>query len=629
VYASSRWTEVTGRSVDESQGWAWLDSIHPDDVARVSLRWKRSLRGTLPFESEHRLRDERTGAYRWMLARATPAFDHRGHVSAWYGTSTDISEKKRAESDLRVLLDLGTRLLSSLEAEDAYRALLRAIVPGHAACAFLVSIEGRSASLAALLPAAAGQPERPPHFDIAGTQILGSARSGLPRVLTSIDAEALGPFAEMLPRIRLTSGLTVPVCIGRRVVGLLAAFTSAESAAFSERDLPLFCELASRLATALRVTETFEHDHKVASEFQRAALPVTLPSAEGVNFDAFYEAGRSEALVGGDWYDAVELLDGRILVSVGDVSGSGLAAAVVMSHVRQSFRAAAQLEPDPLAILDAADRALRAEDPDRIVTAFVGLLDPLTGDFWYACAGHPRPIVRFPDGTLHELATDGLPIGLRTKAGRGTAGMLRLPPGSLVVLYTDGLVESTRDIYEGERALREAICDPAVRDAAAPARAIRERVLGGESNDDTAILTIRLPANEAPLEGVAPRRWRFDASDHGAAATARREFALELKNAGARPAQIANAEIVFGELTGNAARHTTGTVEVRLQWTGRHPVLHVLDEGPGYVKSSAPPRDALSESGRGLFLVSTFVEDFNVSRRPSGGTHTRAVLPAR
>jgi anti-sigma regulatory factor (Ser/Thr protein kinase) len=608
-------------------GWAWLDSVHPDDVARVSLRWKRSLRGNLPFESEHRLRDERTGTYRWMLARATPAFDQRGHVSAWYGTSTDISDKKRAEGDLRILLDLGTRLLASLDAEDAYRALLRAIVPGHAACAFVVSVEGRNASLAAMMPVGAGQSD-PRRYDIATTEILGSARSGLPRVLTGIDVAALGPFADVLPGVRLTSALTVPVCIGRRVVGLLAAFTSADSTPYSERDLPLFCELASRLATALRVTETFEHDHKVASEFQRAALPLTLPSAEGVIFDAFYEAGRSEALVGGDWYDAVELLDGRILVSVGDVSGSGLAAAVVMSHVRQSFRAAAQLEPDPLAILDAADRALRAEDPERIVTAFVGLLDPLTGDFWYACAGHPRPIVRFPDGTLHELATDGLPLGLRTKAGRGSAAMLRLPPGSIVVLYTDGLVESTRDIYEGERALREAICDPAVRAATAPARAIRERVLGGESNDDTAILTIRLPANEA-LEVVAPRRWRFDASDHAAAAAARREFAHELKSAGSRQAQIESAEIVFGELTGNAARHTTGTVEVRLQWTGRHPVLHVLDEGPGYVKSSAPPRDALSESGRGLFLVSTFVEDFSVSRRPSGGTHTRAVLPAR
>ena len=117
---------------------------------------------------------------------------------------------------------------------------------------------------------------------------------------------------------------------------------------------------ARRLALALHNAETYAHEQRVAGTFQRAALPQTLPERSDVFFDAVYEAGRSEALVGGDWYDAVQLLGGRILVSIGDVCGSGLSAAVTMGLMRQSIRAVGQTTPDPVAILDAADRTLRA-----------------------------------------------------------------------------------------------------------------------------------------------------------------------------------------------------------------------------------------------------------------------------
>jgi anti-sigma regulatory factor (Ser/Thr protein kinase) len=86
------------------------------------------------------------------------------------------------------------------------------------------------------------------------------------------------------------------------------------------------------------------------------------------------------------------------------------------------------------------------------------------------------------------------------------------------------------------------------------------------------------------------------------------------------------AELVFGELVGNAVRHAPGRVEVTIDWSTSAPVLHVLDRGPGFRHTPVLPDDPYSEYGRGLFLISSLTDDFRVSRRPNGGSHARAVL---
>ena len=178
-------------------------------------------------------------------------------------------------------------------------------------------------------------------------------------------------------------------------------------------------------------------------------------------------------------------------MSVGDVIGNGLEAAVTMAGVRQAIRGAAQVFPEPAAVLDAADRALRSEQPERIVTAFVGILDPLTLAFSYASAGHPPPMLCHPDGALSELVAIDLPLGLRNEYGASENADTVLPEGSLLVLYTDGLTESTRDVIEGERRLREALGRDDVRGSGSAASAIRRAVLG-VATDDVAILTVAI-----------------------------------------------------------------------------------------------------------------------------------------
>ncbi len=378
-------------------------------------------------------------------------------------------------------------------------------------------------------------------------------------------------------------------------------------------------------AEALRVQ--FERESEASHAFQEAALPRVLPLIPGLAFSAVYEPAGAEALVGGDWFDAFRLPDGRVVPSVGDVMGSGLDSAITMAAVRQAIRGAAHVYPDPTAVLDAADRALRSEQPDRIVTAFVGVLDPLTLAFMFASAGHPLPLVRHRDGSIHELPAVDFPLGLRDeeRPEPSVNGSTTLPDDSLLVLYTDGLTESTRDILAGEHRLRNVLASTELYEAKDPATAIRNAVLA-KANDDVAILAVRIQ-NTSPLPSHP--HWTFPANDAAMGMSIRREVGTMLQRFGATSAQAADAELIFGELLGNVVRHTDSSVEAWLDLTGDAPVLHVLDRGPGFTFYARLPKDSLSESGRGLYITTMLAHDVSVVPRRDGGSRAgRVIAPA-
>ncbi len=385
----------------------------------------------------------------------------------------------------------------------------------------------------------------------------------------------------------------------------------------------------SRVAAELLRVQ-LEREHQASRAFQTAALPQILPTIAGLALSAVYEPAGAQDLVGGDWFDAFRLPDGRVVLSVGDVMGSGLSAAITMAAVRQAIRGAAHVFPEPAAVLDAADHALRSEQADRIVTAFVGVLDPLTLILTYASAGHPAPLVRFTDGTICELSAVDFPLGLRNEEGRqrGANGSIALRDKSLLVLYTDGLIESTRDALAGEQRLRTALGTADVYDAENPAAAIRT-LLPPAANDDVAILAVRIAA-EADTTGSHPH-WKFQADDADTAMRTRRQIGAELQRLGATVSEADDAELIFGELIGNVVRHTGGNVEAALDLSGDSPVLHVLDRGPGFTFYARLPKDTMSESGRGLYITSMLARDVSVIPRSDGdgGSHARAVLAMR
>jgi len=247
-------------------------------------------------------------------------------------------------------------------------------------------------------------------------------------------------------------------------------------------------DIHDRKTAEERLSVMYEREHRVANALQEAALPQTLPDVRGFALDAHYRAGRDEATIGGDWFDAIVVDDGRLIVSVGDVAGSGLQAAVSMGNVRQLLRGAAHASIDPLAMLDIADRTLRSEGNDAIVTAFVGVIDIAQRRMRYASAGHVPALLRASDGEVHVLELPGLPLGCRDM-GSGRSASIDLPPGSSLLLYTDGLVEWSRDIVHGQERLRNCF-------AASSAIGARELVTsvvdGAGTLDDIAVLIVRI-----------------------------------------------------------------------------------------------------------------------------------------
>jgi serine phosphatase RsbU (regulator of sigma subunit)/anti-sigma regulatory factor (Ser/Thr protein kinase) len=460
-------------------------------------------------------------------------------------------------------------------------------------------------------------------------------RTGKSELIELVPHEILAPAIDdedelrMYMELGVHSWVAVPLVAEGKTQGMLAVVYGDSMRQYSADDLPMLEELGRRAGLAIHKARLFEREHRAAESFQVASLPAALPSAPGLELDAFYAPGREEAQVGGDWYDALRLDDGRVVVSIGDVAGSGLQAAVTMGNMRQIIRGIAQVHADPALMLNAADRALRLEHPDKFVTAFVGVYDPITSTLTYASAGQPPPLLRRPDGSVEPLSENGLPLGLRSNAENTGSTTIEIVPGSTLLLYTDGLTEFDRDPLEGERRLRDIFGEVAAATHADPARAIVERMMRNEAaRDDVAALMLCF--GNAVMHDSEGRpllqRWSLHTDDMHAVSQSRRDFTGALSDRRASFEDVAMAELVYGELIGNTVRYAPGEIDVIVDWSGADPVLHVLDHGPGFRHISILPPDLMSESGRGLFIVSALTQDFRIAKRIKGGSHARAVL---
>jgi serine phosphatase RsbU (regulator of sigma subunit) len=246
---------------------------------------------------------------------------------------------------------------------------------------------------------------------------------------------------------------------------------------------------AARQAFESRIR--YEDQKRIADALQTAFLTKHLPAAPNLGLHATYIPATSEAQVGGDWYDAFELPDKRILFSIGDVAGHGLEAAVVMSRARQAIIAAALHENNPARVLERANEAILLQDA-RMVTAICGYIDPATLEIVYATAGHPPPILARPDQPSICLPYDGLPLGIVAKTTYRTF-VATASDGAVLVLYTDGVIEHKRDVIEGTARLLEVTRLAVAEDD--PALAIQSRIFARSApTDDVAILTVRFKA---------------------------------------------------------------------------------------------------------------------------------------
>ena len=299
----------------------------------------------------------------------------------------------------------------------------------------------------------------------------------------------------------LQGWLAVPL-VGRnaRVLGLLEVADKQEDD-FSEADESILVQLAQLASVAIENAELFEREHELAETLQRSLLPQRLPVLAQVRLAARYLPAGGGGDVGGDWYDAIVLPGGQVVLAVGDVAGRGAQAAAVMGQLRIGMRAYALQGMDPADVLRSLDRLLQGLSAAYMATAFYLLLDPETETVRYANAGHPPPLAIGPDGGLRWMEEGvAVPLGVQPDGDFRTYEM-KVPRGSTLLLYTDGLVEERASpIDDGLTRLRRAVEPPDV-DLNLLCDRVLERMDAQGKPDDVALLAARL----APAVGRIPR----------------------------------------------------------------------------------------------------------------------------
>jgi sigma-B regulation protein RsbU (phosphoserine phosphatase) len=330
-------------------------------------------------------------------------------------------------------------------------------------------------------------------------------------VLTS-DAQADPRFmggTVVLQGVR--SVLAVPLGVGENVFGIIYADSPIADGRFTEDHLKVLTTLASvaairvenaRLAERHLEQERLERELQVASEIQQRFQPTSAPQLSGYELQGIsfpcYE-------IGGDYYDFIERANGNLVVALGDVSGKGTAAALLMSSLHAAVHAQVESHESPVKTIQSINRYLVASIPaNRFVTLFYAELDPKEGSLAFLNAGHNPPLIVHSGGTMEQLAAGGLPLGIMADADF-REGRTKLHPGDVLVIYSDGVSEATNPAGEefGPTRLYEVVA----RNLDASAAGIRDRIesaltkfcQGTPAADDITLVIVKRLAEAAEV----------------------------------------------------------------------------------------------------------------------------------
>ncbi|HYN94399.1 MAG TPA: SpoIIE family protein phosphatase [Pilimelia sp.] len=318
--------------------------------------------------------------------------------------------------------------------------------------------------------------------------------TGAVRLVAEAARAAADPRAdELLRALGVRSYLCVPLVARGKSVGGLLMGRGDDEPPFTEADLAFARELAARAGLALANIRLREQEHAIAYQLQRTLLPRELPEPDGVSIGACYLPAQAELMIGGDWYDVLELAGGRLGLVVGDVAGHGVGAAAGMGQLRSGLAGLAVGTDEPAALLRQTQRFNERLGNTTFATIALAVFDPQTGSLIYACAGHPPPLVISRTGeTTFLWEGRSTPIGLRSAAPRPQA-QARLGVGDTLLLYTDGLVELRQEfITDGLDRLAGHARTLADRPVEMLCTELTELMTGDRlSQDDIAVLALR------------------------------------------------------------------------------------------------------------------------------------------
>ncbi|MFC9033976.1 SpoIIE family protein phosphatase [Streptomyces arboris] len=575
--------------------------------------------------------------------------DAQGHVFGVCEDAFDISDRQRAQQRLALLVEVGRRIGTVLDVVTTAEEIAEVTVPEFAA-AVRVDI-ARVTVMSGELPATGSS---------AAMDLLRVGEHSVdPGVAdAALHPEGPGSPAHRYPPVAyppgspqdrsLASGglvlddntLVVPLRVGGSVLGLVTFVRSPRpqvsdrplsrgpANTFDNGEVALADELAARAAVCIDNARRFTRERSASLALQRQLLPHHVPPQSAVEIAYRYLPSDDVTGVGGDWFDVIPLSGTRVGLVVGDVVGHGLQAAATMGRLRTSVRAFAQLDMAPDELLTRLDdlvgqplderpgaRAGAASDAyDELTTGatcLYAVYDPVSRRCVMARAGHLPPAVVHPDGrvTFPDLPA-GPPLGL---GGLPFESMeIELPVGSLLALFTDGLVEARdHDIDQGLDALGRVLGDPAASLEELCDRAVSELVPDATTADDTALLLART----RQLDAGQVAEWELPAEAR-TVGRARELATRQLGIWGLEELSFAT-ELVVSELVTNAVRYGGGPLRLRLI-RDRTLLCEVADTGhtSPHLRHSAED----DEGGRGLFIVAQLVQRWGTRYTPAGKT---------
>ncbi|SDJ50231.1 PAS domain S-box-containing protein [Nonomuraea maritima] len=498
------WERLTGQAWEEYRGAGWQDAMHPDDRQAVISHWLDTVDRRGLWEYVYRVRRP-DGAYRHVHTRAVPVIED-GEVVEWVGALTDIEQEWQEERRRKLLERAATATAHLGNLDDVLRTLVDVIVPALAdGCAIFLLPQFENGSISPpfvserlISFARMGSPPS------TGSQLIGEECDFVEVIRTRQPILRIFPKGQPPPGSvppggeqwaiaeQANSLALVPVIVDGTVAAVVHAVVVGDRERLTAADVELLGRMLDHAHTHLNNAVRFQQTQRVALALQTYLLP-DPPQVPGLEIVGRYRASTSASEIGGDWYDMFVTPDGSTILSVGDVAGHHLSAAVTMSQLRNMLRGLAMDRREPpgdiLRRLNVATELLNGE---HTATCVLGRLEGGAGSrvLCYSVAGHPPPLLITYEGEARFLtgAVDPM-LGVAYDRPR-TSSVEPLPPRSMLLFYTDGLVKVPGEHLDVglERLRRAATCL-----AREPLEALCDKLLQMPmaGQDDIALLAAR------------------------------------------------------------------------------------------------------------------------------------------
>ncbi|MFJ5730573.1 SpoIIE family protein phosphatase [Streptomyces paradoxus] len=429
-------------------------------------------------------------------------------------------------------------------------------------------------------------------------------------------------IAESIAADGLTGRITVPLRARGTLLGVVAFSRLDRPEAFTADDLILAEELTAKAAVAIDNARRYQRERTTALTLQRSLLPQGLPNQEAVEVASRYLPGGTGTEVGGDWFDVIPLSGARVALVVGDVVGHGLHASASMGRLRTAVRTLADVDLPPDELLTHLDDLVLhlASDLQSAghfqptgesgATCLYTVYDPVSRHFTLASAGHPLPLIISPDGTRTPVpAHPGPPLGIGGLPFEATE--LELPEGSLLTLYTDGLLKGReRDVDEGITDLQGALSHSAT-PLEALCDTVMDTMLPQRRSDDAALLLARTHA----LDPHHVADW--DVEPDTAQVPRARKLAVDQVDAWGLEEAAFVTELVVSELVTNAIRY--GEPPMRLRLIRDNSLICEVSDASNTAPHLRRAR-VFDEGGRGLLLVAQLTQGWGTRHTTDGKT---------